>query len=291
MNPHWIERPAHITGEYRIPCPECGPTHGSSSSKCLAVNPDGLFICFRCGLKGNTHDGETRGPLEHPARARLEAEEQRRTKFANNHYWLDRTLGATVALAHPLADPVRQYLERRGLGEITEYPSVLRCHPSLERYDGQSRGRWPCLVALIQGPDGDRAGLHVTYLREDGTKAFGRDSRRFLNCVQPLNGTAIRLYAPTNELALTEGIETALAVYLSTGLAVWSCRDAGGLETAVIPESVTTVTICADNDSHGVGEQVARVLAARARANGLKACVAMPDRLGDWLDVLNEGAA
>ena len=68
--------------------------------------------------------------------------------------------------------------------------------------------------------------LHRTYL-QDGKKALGQASKKVLST--GVNGAAIRLFPATDELAVTEGIETALAVHLSTGKPAWAAYSVGNM--------------------------------------------------------------
>lgn len=58
----------------------------------------------------------------------------------------------------------------------------------------------------------------------------------------------MRLYpiGEDSKLALTEGIETGLAVNLMTALPVWACVSAFGLEHVVLPEEAREFWIFAD---------------------------------------------
>ena len=55
-------------------------------------------------------------------------------------------------------DPVTLYLRHRlalAPGEALAVPDVLRLHPGLAyHHEGATAGRWPAMVAGIQGPDG-----------------------------------------------------------------------------------------------------------------------------------------
>jgi putative DNA primase/helicase len=85
---------------------------------------------------------------------------------------------------------------------------------------------------------------------------------------------------------LAEGIETALAVHLSTGLPSWACVSAGGLEAVILPEYVKRVIIAADNDENDRGQEAARKLAHRLLAEGRKVQIALPESAGmDWADM------
>ena len=45
--------PPGATGEVRVACPVCGPTHRHPRDRVVAVNVDrGVWLCHRCGWKG-----------------------------------------------------------------------------------------------------------------------------------------------------------------------------------------------------------------------------------------------
>src|SRR5574337_765762 len=127
------------------------------------------------------------------------------------------------------------------------------------------------MLACIQGADGHAVTLHRTYLRDDG-KLAAADAKKVLSA--GINGAAVRLFDATDELAVCEGIETALAVHLATRKPVWAAISAGNLEKLWIPDSVRAVGIYADNDAGGdfAGQSSAFALARRMKreekANG-----------------------
>lgn len=154
--------------------------------------------------------------------------------------------------AKPVArgDEVDRYLCSRGLG-LEYYPKVLRCHTALGYYEKvgdktKKLGECAAMLACIQGPDGRAVTLHRTYLK-DGKKAFGSQSKKVLS--SGIAGAAVRLAEATQELAVAEGIETALAVYLATGKPVWAALSAGNLERLWVPPCVKRVCIYGDNDA------------------------------------------
>ena len=96
-------------------------------------------------------------------------------------------------------------------------------------------------------------------------------------------GGAIRLYAAGETLAVTEGIETALAVHLATGLPVWATCSAGGMARLIVPPEVRLVVICADHDAAGL--DAAKALARRLLAEQRHVKILTPDTPGaDWAD-------
>ena len=163
-------------------------------------------------------------------------------------------------------DEVDRYLRGRGL-TLHRHPPVLRFHPSLGYFekgaDGKSRqiAAYPAMLALIQAPDGQAVTLHRTYLR-DGRKLDAADAKKVLSA--GIHGAAVRLFDAGAQLALCEGIETALAVHLATGKPVWAGISAGNLEKLWVPDTVREVCIYADNDAGG--DFCRPVLRLRARA-------------------------
>ena len=170
-------------------------------------------------------------------------------------------------------------------------PACLRLHRGLEYFESGREGprlvgKHPAMVAQIRGRDGEMKGIHRTYLDADGTGKAGVASPK--KCLGKKRGGLIQLTEATTTLGLTEGIETGLAVYEATGMAVAAAIDAGNLPTAELPGEVRRLFIWADGDEVGR----ARSLEAgneHARA-GREVCVLAPpgDGKRDWLDVLVE---
>ena len=114
-----------------------------------------------------------------------------------------------------------------------------------------------------------------------------------------LLGGAIQLCAPGSVLGLAEGIETALAVHLATGMPVWSTVSAMLLERFEPPVGVRRVVIWADRDRSGTGQEAAERLRERLLWRGLPAVIHLPPgplpaaaRGVDWADAwLADGAA
>lgn len=211
---------------------------------------------------------------------------------------LRRLWGQAQPIQH--GDPVDRYLAGRGL-VLGSYPEALRHHPALPYWcevDGQTVrfGTFPVMLAAVTSPAGELVGVHRTYLTPDGRKstivhpATGEalDVKKLLTAFDgATKGAAIRLYPPRNgELALCEGIETGLAVRLGSGLPVWPCVSAGGLERVVLPEDVTDVFIMADRDANGTGQKSAERLARRLLSEARRIRIHTPTTPGtDWLDV------
>lgn len=183
----------------------------------------------------------------------------------------------------PDSGPIHAYLRARGLsGDV---PVSLRFHPAL-RYEREIVGEFPAMVGPLVNAKDEVVGIHRTYLQADGSaKADVLKPKMFLGAVR---GAAIRLCDDVGEtIAITEGIETGLAVQEATGLPTWVAGSAGNLRSIELPASVIRVYICADHDENGVGQREAELAAANHFAAGRLVFVVIPSQSGDWLDVLN----
>ena len=117
-------------------------------------------------------------------------------------------------------------------------------------------------------------------------------------------GAAIRLHPFGESLAVTEGIETGLAIHFLTGLPTWASISAVGMEAVILPDTVRCVFIMADLDKSSRGEMAGIRLRNRLVQEGRKAHIFLPglnslravanDSGGipkgcDWADVLAKG--
>jgi hypothetical protein len=82
---------------------------------------------------------------------------------------------------------------------------------------------------------------------------------------------------------VSEGIETALAVRLATGLPVWAAICAGGIARLVVPPEVSLVVICANHDPDGL--DAAKAFARRLLGEQRRVKILTPETPGaDWAD-------
>ena len=103
----------------------------------------------------------------------------------------------------------------------------------------------------------------------------------------PVMGGAVRLAAAGEELAITEGIETGLAVQQATGEPTWAALSAGGIRKIELPQLplAREVIIAADHDE--AGERAAEAAAKRAHGEGRVVRICKPPTAGkDFLDLL-----
>ncbi len=189
---------------------------------------------------------------------------------------------------------IAEYLEYRGLSNTV--PNTLKLHPSLSYYHQGPPVSYPCMVAEITR-DGQRVGLHRTWLDPDGSgKAPCSQPRKAWKCVDLMAGGAIQLFEanPDKPLAIAEGIETALAVRQLTGLPTWSAINSTMMGKVQLPENIQSVIICADLDKSGAGQRAAEKLAERLINEGRQVKISYPpipipenSRGVDWLNFQN----
>ena len=301
------------------PCPMCG---GSDRFSFKDRDGRGTYVCNQCRPGGG--DGfhllaawlngdfvqamrfvadhlritpaAGAGPAAAPARAPA-APAERGPDIAAQRRAAKR-ISALWREARPVtADcPVGRYLANRGL-LLARYPAVLRFHPSLAYWepsaDGSApirRGEHPAMLAAIQQPAGRCIALHQTFLTPDGCKADVPSVKKWTATSGKAGGAAIRLFEPDTRLAITEGIETALAVHQANGWPVWAAVSAWGLESIEIPPTVQSILIAADHDDAGI--RSAQALAGKLTDEGREVRLLLPSAKGaDWLDVVNDYSA
>jgi hypothetical protein len=177
---------------------------------------------------------------------------------------------------------VEIYLPSRSI--TIEIPSVLRFGNCPHRNGGLP----PAMVAPVVNVDGEQTGIHMTYLRPDGSgKAEFPCPELQRECRGVIRGGAIRLAAhdPERELIIAEGVETALSAMEIFDLPGWAAVSADGLRNLTLPSSVRRICIAADHDTAGVN--AAATAARRWQGEGRAVRVVLPSTIGDdFNDVL-----
>lgn len=185
--------------------------------------------------------------------------------------------------AATMVDPVGLYLRHR-LG-IDSMPLSLRYHPSLHYRNGDSKAVLPGMLAVVSATDGKPVTMHRTYLTKEGGKARVECAKKLLPGDVPI-GAAIRLTPIAQCLGIAEGIETAIAATILTGVPCWAAVSALGLSRWIPPTETTEVVVFGDNDPSYTGHAAAYVLARRLAGKKLAVDVSVPQRAGDdWADV------
>jgi phage/plasmid primase-like uncharacterized protein len=254
------------------------------------------FGCWRQGVSGWWRGGaaDHRQPSrdDRAERAALaEQERQRQRQEKENSRMFDQAQHITRQ------SPVGQYLVHRGLGNLSKLPQTLRMAVLPYFDDGREIGRFPAMLAAVTDPEGVMVALHRTYIGTDGKKAPIPQPKKLSRSTGLLSGASIKLQEPTTidgklVLGVAEGIETALACTLASGIPTWSCVSAGGIRSFDWPQCLQSLIVFADNDRSGVGQAAGRDLAGRAAAAGLEVRLLVPEKVGtDWLDDYVAGSA
>ena len=176
--------------------------------------------------------------------------------------------------------PVEAYLRSRGI--TIPVPVSIRYLP-----DARHKGTnliLPAMIGGVQDLDGRVVAIHRTYLRYDGTgKAGVREPKMSLG---PVAGGAVRLALAGRELAICEGIESALSFQQATGIATWAALSVPGVCSLILPTEISAVVLGPDGDDPG--DEAAVEAAKRFVQEGRKARIARPPRGMDWNDVLRQ---
>lgn len=278
-----------------------GGLRGDSAGWCRLF-PDGragVFGDWRTGATVETWTAADRASLSPKQRRALarevaaitaERELVQRRQWAESAVRNARTWAKCVQVTQ--GDPVALYRARRGLAAAWPPPACLRLHPALEYWHlGEKLGTFPAMVAQVMSPGGRVVALHRTYLAEDGRKADVPTPKKLTPASGPVAGACIPLYRPAlGALGVAEGIETAEAARLGSGVPTVAAYAAGNLAAWRWPAGVRRIVIFADADK--AGRDAGEALRTRARAAGLWADMLTPTDDGvDWADVWAEREA
>lgn len=277
------------------PCPVCDGNpylpsgrgvrcHGFLSADgayahCSRPEHAGLLPSGRDGLYAHRLDG-CRCGQQHGERLARRPEQAPPEESESDEKRTERALRIWEATESAKGSHVERYLASRRL--IGTIPPTLRW-ASLKHPGG---GRWPCMVARVQrvGMVGTVA-IHRTFLARDGVgKAPVSPAKMSLG---PVGGGAVRLCDAGGQVAVTEGIETGLAVQFTTNTPTWAALSAVGMELLILPPLplAAAVVIAADNDDRGL--QAAHRARERWIAEGRKVRVVTPPERGeDFADLL-----
>ena len=212
---------------------------------------------------------------------------------------LGRALDAWRGAASAAGSLVETYLQGRGI--TCSLPASIRFLPRQRNWnDGRA---YPAMISLVQRVPGeeDRAGLedaaslinagaHFTFLqdgRPDGpvVKAATDASKLTLGQLRYGGVWLSRIEEIGEQLAVAEGIETALSVMQLTKLPTVAALSAAGMQSLVWPPQVRRLWIAADNDEAGL--KAATRLLERALRAGLQVQLKIPaNGKNDFNDLL-----
>lgn len=190
--------------------------------------------------------------------------------------------------------PAARYLWNRGL--VLDGCEDVRFHPCAPRKapwsimvgDPPPPDPHPALICLARNRQSAPRGIHLTYVTEEGSKAFGDRSRLMFG---PMSGAALQTAPASSDgtLGLAEGLETAGSYSILRSVPTWAAFSTSGIEGFDPPPDVRRLLIAADNDANGAGLKAAEKLALRLRGR-CAVEIEVPRCIGDWNNVLMEGA-
>ena len=159
---------------------------------------------------------------------------------------------------------------------------------------------YPAMISRVERVQDDAScdpslqatGIHLTFLQ--GPNAAGRVGKALmaqnkLSLGQLRYGGVwfLRLDEVGADIAVAEGIETALSVQQMTGLPTVAALSAAGMQTFKWPPQVRRIWIAADRDE--AGSRAASHLRCRAEEHGLDAHIRFPaNGRNDFNDLLKE---
>lgn len=176
-----------------------------------------------------------------------------------------------------------RYLSKRGL-KLTSPILKGHAHCPYSFSFGRITQSYPAMIVPVVNRVGEIESAHRIFDADVDPR------KKLMPAVNTVNGAACRLFpVEKGMLAVTEGIETALAVRELQGVPVWAAISANGLETFEPPPQVKRLLIFGDNDKSMTGQAAAYALGKRMALKRIEVKVYIPPRPGsDWLDVLNE---
>jgi hypothetical protein len=210
------------------------------------------------------------------AEARADAEKKRRRALA---YFLEAVpIPGTLAERYLLGRNIR-------LNLLGKAPGALRFHPAM--YDRQHDMRRPCLLAKLDGPDGQLVTVHRTFLHlhADGrvTKA-DRDPGRpmsdaklaysdyrggWIPVWRGATGQPMRKMPADEWICITEGVEDALTIAMAApDKRVIAALSLNNLDALQLPPRAGGLWLCADNDVKPAAIESFRRARARLEARG-----------------------
>ena len=202
-------------------------------------------------------------------RDKIDEDQCRKTEAARRIWRNARPNAGTVA---------ETYLCERGLHP--PFPPTLRFAHLTHRPTGLVL---PAMIGAVQQAHGGLSGVHRTFLRADGAGKSPVSQNKMM--LGQCAGGAVRLAPVAETLAISEGLETGLAVQQATGMPTWATLSTSGLKTIRLPAEVRDVVIAADGDRTDI--RAAEDTADRLRGEGRKVRIAQAPAGLDFNDLVD----
>lgn len=217
-----------------------------------------------------------------PIKANGKAGEHRTAKESKHEQEIAHILAKAIQIGNTLDS---DYLKRERYLPPSPLADLFFC-PEITHWE--TKTGYPAIVAIVRDREGNpTGGIHRTYLKHDGTaKADIKKTRLTLG---PIQGGAVHLapaISDVGNLAIAEGIETALAASWLYDVPTWAALSAENLKAFEFPDDLKHLTIFADRGK--AGEDAAATLKARAETIGIAAEIILPESDDDFnTDVIN----
>ncbi len=265
-------------GVYDVPCPFCGPACRRPTSqrrpvlRIWRIDSDfATYCCARCGEHGYVRGHSVARPDPVAVeRARAETVERERTSAAERlrkARWLWQC-------RRPLLGSIAEIYLREGRRYLGPLPPTLGYLPPRDEYPSALIAAFGFATetepGVLQIADDAVRGIHLTRLLPDGSDRERGEMAKIM--IGRSFGSPIVL-APANDLlglAVTEGIEDGLSVFVATGLGVWTAGSASRMPVLAdaVPSYIECATIYAHDDP--AGQDGARGLAEGLARRGIE---------------------
>lgn len=277
----------------------CCPIHGEKTPSfhvTASVNGRGKFKCFGCGASGDIVDlcmaiesvrlddallRLTGQKLEPTAQRFIDREQNAETDADKR-----RAALAIWDAGRPFAGSLAEtYLRQaRGVGGDLS-AAELRFHAAapIWGYSPEQSKRCPAMLAAIRKPCGEFLGVHVTYLKADGSGKADLDPARKVYGAKA--GGFIRLGELSDRMVVGEGIESALAAADVCGRGAISAVTSENLAKLPVIDGVRDWLVAYDVDARQQGYKAGKAFAARVYAAGFTVRrFPPPNGCKDWND-------
>lgn len=215
--------------------------------------------------------------------------------------WLNQIWAEALPLDHRMAYPARAYFRYRWIHDAALSACELRFHPKLNYKDkkGNVLGKYGAILALVRNNVGVPVAIHRTFITPGGQKVSLGEKHKAKkmtpSVIQRSKGRQIQLFAHKDGyLGVSEGLETALAVYQAKQFPVWPCLSNTMLRSFEPPPGVHTILNFVDKDKNQAGENSAEILRNALAGKGCRVIDLLPptpiterdDKGVDWADQL-----
>lgn len=215
--------------------------------------------------------------------------------------WLNNMWDEALPLEHVESHSARAYFRRRRMLNASLDARDIKFHPELEYKTKQKKslGFYGAVLLKVRNNEGLPVSIHRTYITSSGIKVKlegnNKPKKMTPSLMQRSKGRHVRLFAPTNGfLGVTEGLETALAVYQAREFPVWPGISTSMLQSFEPPKGVHTLINFVDKDRNKAGERTHEILKSNLLDKRVRVIDLLPpipildaDAKGvDWADQL-----